>query len=166
MPTGKAGGTRSAAREKALRIRPLAASDLAAIVALDRAVVGRSRRGFYERRLAHFAAEPGAFVALGAELGGRLVGFAFARLYEGEFGRLAPEASLDAIGVDAKVRRRGIGRELIEAMAEAMRLRGIKELSTQAVWTEADLIGFFARADFAPAPRIVLERSVEETVAL
>ena len=166
MPTGKAGGARSAPGEKALRLRPLAASDLAAIVALDRAVVGRSRGGFYERRLAHFAAEPGAFVALGAELGGRLVGFAFARLYEGEFGRLAPEASLDAIGVDAKVRRKGIGRELIEAMAEAMRLRGIKELSTQAAWTAADLIGFFARTNFAPAPRIVLERSVADMVAL
>ena len=166
MPMGKAGGTRSAAGEETLRIRPLAASDLAAIVALDRAVVGRSRRGFYERRLAHFAAEPGAFVALGAELGGRLVGFAFARLYEGEFGRFAPEASLDAIGVDAKARRKGIGRELIEAMAEAMRLRGIKELSTQAAWSAVDLIGFFARTDFAPAPRIVLERSVEDIAAL
>ena len=166
MPTGKAVGTRTAAREEVLTLRPLAAGDLAAIVALDRAVVGRSRRGFYERRLAHFAAEPGAFVALGAELGGRLVGFAFARLYEGEFGRLAPEASLDAIGVDAKVRRKGIGRELIEAMAEAMRVRGIKELSTQAAWTATDLIGFFARTDFAPAPRIVLERSIEEIAGL
>jgi GNAT superfamily N-acetyltransferase len=147
-----------------LEVRSLAAGDLEAIVAIDRATVGRSRRGFYEKRLGHLERDPRAFVALGAELDGTLVGFAFARLYEGEFGGMAPEASLDAIGVDAKVRHHGVGRELVGALAAAMRLHGIKELSTQADWTDTDLMGFFARTKFALAPRIVLERSLAERI--
>lgn len=147
-----------------VRTRPLAPGDRDAIVAIDKAVAGHSRRGFYEKRLAHLAREPAAFVALGAECDGALVGFAFARLYEGEFGGMAPEASLDAIGVDAEARHRGVGRALVEGVVAAMRLRGIKELSTQADWTDTDLMGFFAHTDFALAPRIVLERSLAERV--
>ena len=159
---------RSAAKPRTgaggLKVRPLTAGDLEAIVAIDRAVSGRSRRGFYEKRLAQLARDPGAFVALGAEGGGRLVGFAFARIYEGEFGGVAPEASLDAIGVDAAANRKGVGRERVQGMAAAMRIHGIKELSTQAEWTATDLMGFFAHTHFTLAPRLVLERSVAEPI--
>ncbi len=154
-----------AIRGGGLKIRPLGARDLEVIVAIDRAVMGRSRRGFYERRLAHLERDPGAFVALGAELDGRLVGFAFARLYEGDFGGVAPAASLDAIGIDAKMSRHGVGRELVGGMAAAMRIHGVKELSTQSEWTQTNLLGFFAHTKFTLAPRIVLERSVAEPIS-
>jgi GNAT superfamily N-acetyltransferase len=163
MPTKQEGSGQAAARS-GLKVRPLAAGDLEAVIAIDHATVGRSRRGFFEKRLGHLERDPRAFVALGAELDGALAGFAFARLYEGEFGGIAPEASLDAIGVDAKARHHGVGRELVEALAAAMRLHGIKELSTQADWTNTDLMGFFARTNFALAPRIVLERSLAERI--
>jgi GNAT superfamily N-acetyltransferase len=163
MPTKPESSGKSAARS-GLKVRPLAAGDLEAVVAIDRATVGRSRRGFYEKRLSHLERDPRAFVALGAELDGAFVGFAFARIYEGEFGGIAPEASLDAIGVDANTRQHGVGRELVEGVAAAMRLHGIKELSTQADWTNTDLMGFFARTKFALAPRIVLECSLAERI--
>jgi GNAT superfamily N-acetyltransferase len=147
-----------------LKVRPLGVGDLDAIVAIDRVVSGRSRRGFYERRLAQLGRDPGAFVALGAEGEGRLVGFAFARLYEGEFGGVAPEASLEAIGVEAAAGHQGVGRELIQGMAAAMRIPGIKEISTQAEWTATDLMGFFAHTHFTLAPRLVLERSVADPI--
>jgi GNAT superfamily N-acetyltransferase len=158
----KAGTPRTGTGE--LKVRPLGAGDLDAIVAIDRAATGRSRRGFYERRIVQLGRDPGAFVALGAESDGRLVGFAFARLYEGEFGGVAPEASLDAIGVDAAASRRGVGRELVQGMATSMRIHGIRELSTQSDWTATDLMGFFAHTDFTLAPRLVLERPVAEPV--
>lgn len=148
-----------------VRIRQLAPGDLDAIVAIDKAVAGRSRRGFYEKRLAHLAREPSAFVALAAERDGRLVGFVFARVYEGEFGGEVPEAALDAIGIAPESRRSGLGRRLIEAMSAAMRIHGIKDISTQADWTDTALTGFFAGVKFVLAPRIVLERSVAATNA-
>jgi len=147
----------------ALRLRPLAAGDLDAIAAIDKAVSGRSRRGFFEKRLAHIAREPAAFVALAAERDGQLAGFVIARLYEGEFGGEAPEAALDAIGVAAEARRTGVGRALIDGMAAAMRIHGITEIATEIDWFDTDLTGFFAESGFSLAPRIVLERAVGGT---
>ncbi len=146
-----------------ISIRPLAAADLDAVVAIDKAVSGRSRRGFYEKRLAHLAREPAAFVALGAERDGRLVGFVLARLYEGEFGGKVPEAALDAIGVAADARLRGVGSRLLDGMAAAMRIHGITEIATQTDWSDTDLTGFFAETGFSLAPRLVLERAVGGT---
>lgn len=147
----------------AAKIRPLVAGDLAAIVAIDKAVSGRTRLGFYEKRLAHLAREPSAFVALGAECDGRLAGFVFARLYEGEFGGKVPEAALDAIGVAADARHQGLGSRLLEGMAAAMRIHGITEIATQTDWSDTGLTGFFAETGFSLAPRLVLERAVGGT---
>jgi len=142
------------------RIRPLVAADCDAVVAMDKVVAGRARRGFYERRLAHLAREPSAFVALGAERNGRLVGFVFARLYEGEFGGKLPEAALDAIGVAAQARHQGVGAKLLNGVLGAMRSHGITEIATQIDWFDTDLTGFFADAGFSLAQRLVLERAV------
>ncbi|MDE2228721.1 MAG: GNAT family N-acetyltransferase [Alphaproteobacteria bacterium] len=143
-----------------MTIRPLVPDDLAAVVGIDRAVAGRSRRGFYEKRIAHLTREPAAFIALAAERPRKLAGFALARLYQGEFGGDAPEAALDAIGVAADARHHGVGRSLVDAMMAAMRIHSIKELSTEVDWTDTALSGFFARMGFSPAPRLVLERGI------
>ena len=142
------------------RIRLLTGNDLDAVVAIDKAVSGRLRRGFYEKRLAHLAREPSAFVALGADRDGKLVGFVFARLYEGEFGGRVPEAALDAIGVASDARHQGIGSKLVDGMMAAMRSHGVTEIATETDWTDTDLTGFFAEAGFSLAPRTVLERAV------
>jgi ribosomal protein S18 acetylase RimI-like enzyme len=70
---------------------------------------------------------------------------------------------LDAIGVDpALVGRHGVGSELLDHLAAELRARGIGELATQVDWTDHRLIGFFSRAGFVLAPRIVLERATAD----
>ncbi len=155
----------AAAQAEAARIRPLRRDDLDAVVALDQALSGRSRRGFFARRLGHAAREPAAFVGLAAERAGCFVGFVFARIEEGEFGAVRREASLDAIGVDLALSgRHGVGRALLERLADDLRARGIGELATQVDWTDHRLIGFFSRTGFVLAPRIVLERGAGDPV--
>ena len=78
------------------QLRPLDGKDLDAVVALDRALAGHSRRGFFARRLEHAARDPDGFVAIAAERDGRVAGFALARITEGEFGATSREAVLDA----------------------------------------------------------------------
>ena len=142
-----------------ITIRPLTGGDLETVIAIDRALSGRSRRGFFTRRLTHAAQDPLGFVALAAERDGRLIGFVLARLYEEEFGTTSREATLDAIGVDpALARQHGIGRALIDHLVVALRARGIGELATQVDWMEVDLLGFFARSGFVLATRLVLSR--------
>jgi ribosomal protein S18 acetylase RimI-like enzyme len=137
-------------------VRPLQRDDLDAVIAVDQAQSGHSRRDYFTRRLDHAARDPAAFAGFAAECGGRFAGFVFARIEEGEFGASVREASLDAIGVSTG--GRGVGRALIDRLAADLRARGIGELSTQVDWTNHRLTGFFSRTGFVPAPRIVLER--------
>ncbi len=154
-----------AAQADVVTIRSLERKDLEAVIAVDQVLSGRSRRGFFTRRLDHATQDPAAFIGLAAEREGRFAGFVFARIEEGEFGAAAREASLDAIGVDlALAGRLGVGRVLLDRLAADLRARGIGELSTQVDWTDHRLIGFFSRTGFVLAPRVVLERGAGDPV--
>jgi len=156
-PAAKA-GRRSTERAT---IRPLHASDLDAIVALDRRQIGRSRRGVYAKRMEAIARRPEDFLALAAEDGRGLAGFAVARILTGEFGAAASSAALDMIGVDPAYRGRGLGGALLAAIEDEARARGARTVTTEAAWTDGSLLGFFAAAGFAVAPRLVVERPIE-----
>ncbi len=143
------------------RTRATAAADLAAVVAIDQERTGRARREFYSRRLRGLAEEPAGGVAVVAEREGRVAGFAFARVLDGEFGEPSPVGVLDAIGVATRSLHRGVATEVLEALERELAARGAGELRTQVDWTDHGLAAFFARAGFSLAPRLVLERAVE-----
>jgi GNAT superfamily N-acetyltransferase len=142
-------------------IRPLAAGDLARVVAIDRAITGRRRDGFYERRMAAMSKHPGELVGFGHAAGGRLSGFVLASILDGEFDGRFPVAMLDAIGVAPEARGRGIGRALLAALDAELARRGVRELRSEAPWTSAALLRLFAGAGFALAPRAILERPTQ-----
>jgi len=146
-------------------IAPLTAEDLEAVIAIDRALSGVSRRGFFEKRLAAALEEPGDFVYVGLRQGQTLVGYALARLVEGEFGKPGARAVFDAIGVDSAHQGQSAGRKLLSAVGDVLRHKGVGELSSQLEWANQNLIGFFAAAGFAIAPRVVLTRSTDQPLS-
>ena len=121
-------------------LRALRPDDLDRVIEIDRAGAGRSRRGFFEKRLQAAIADPEAFIVVAAEGDGQADGFAIARVQAGEFGDDAPVAILD--GITAR-----------------MAHWGIAALRTQVGWADQDLACFFAACGFRLAPRLVLERS-------
>jgi len=141
-------------------VRPLTADDLEAVVAIDTAITGRSRRGFFERRLAAALKAPKGFVYVGAWLGDTLRGFALVRLLGGEFGRDGA-GMLDALGVDPAVKGAGLATAMMAAIDEVLRHKQVSELQTQAEWTNGEFLGFLAHAGFERAPRLVLKRAVD-----
>lgn len=151
--------TASARRQAVVTVRPLEAGDLDAVVAIDRELTGRSRRGFFERRLKSALKAPKDFIYVGACTDGTLRGYALVRLLGGEFGQ-DTAGMLDAIGVDPRAEGKGLGRALLSGIEEVMRHKGVSELQTETEWTNADLLGFFAHAGFERAPRLVLKRDV------
>ncbi|WP_109122861.1 GNAT family N-acetyltransferase [Azospirillum sp. TSO22-1] len=130
------------------------------MVEIDKAVTGRGRRGFYEKRFATSAGTPQDFVGLAAEQDGKVLGFVLAHLLTGEFGVTAPVGVLDAIGVDPTARGSGIGQRLLGGLEQTLAGRGVTAVRTEANWTEHSLIGFFAATGFRLAPRLLLDRSV------
>jgi GNAT superfamily N-acetyltransferase len=150
----------NAAATKDNNVRPLRSTDLERVIAIDSAHVGEPRRRFFEKRLAHAEQHREDFVHVGVARDGVLVGFAFARILRGEFGREQAMATLDAFGVERGSQDRGVGRALMDGLTEVMRRKGVQSLQSQADWTNHTLLRFFDASGFGLAPRLVLERSV------
>lgn len=150
----------NAAATKDNNVRPLRSTDLERVIAIDSAYVGEPRRRFFEKRLAHAEQHRKDFVHVGVARDGVLVGFAFARILRGEFGREQAMATLDAFGVERGSQDRGVGRALMDGLTEVMRRKGVQSLQSQADWTNHTLLRFFDASGFGLAPRLVLERSV------
>lgn len=149
--------------ENKFTVRPLVGTDIEGVIELDRTNGGSSRRGFFEKRECAMQHDPDVFIGLAACTGGRLVGFVMASILDGEFGGDKRVAVLDTLGVAPDHRGVGIGHRLLHELISEVRRRGGHELQTQAEWNQPGLMDFFSSVGFSLAPRLVLERSTEET---
>ncbi len=150
----------NAAAIKDNNVRPLRSNDLERVIAIDSAHMGEPRRRFFEKRLAHAEQHREDFVHVGVTRDGVLVGFAFARILRGEFGREQAMATLDAFAVEPGSKDRGVGRALMNGLTEVLRRKGVQSVQSQADWTNHVLLRFFEASGFGLAPRLILERSV------
>lgn len=139
----------------ATTLRRLSPADLDAVVALDAPLAGRTRRAYFERRLAAAQAQPELHLQLAALAAGKLAGHALARVLEGEFGHARPGLRLEVISVAPAE----AARALHAALEDEARNRGIAEMRTLAAWRDHDLLRFLDGAGYALAPAHVLERA-------
>ena len=151
---------RNAAAKIETSVRPLRPADLERVIAIDASHVGEPRRRFFEKRLAYAREHPDDLVHIGVAHKGALVGFAFASILRGEFGREQDIATLDAVGVEHDSQARGVGQALMGGLTKILRQKGVHSLQSQADWTNHALLRFFDASGFALAPRLMLERSV------
>lgn len=151
--------------EATISIRPLQPTDLERVIDIDHQINRRPRQKFFEKRLQAALKHEDIFVALGAESGADLVGFAIARLVKGEFGEADANAALDVLGVDTEVQRHGISWKLLDVLNGQLADRGVARLRTQVDWRDRAMVTFLAGADFQVSPHQVLERATsrEET---
>lgn len=147
----------------AVTTRPLTVDDVERVIAIDRQLSGRSRRGFYDTRLKAALRHPKRFVYVGVCDGEELVGFVFVRLLEGEFGGEAPVGVLDAIGVEPGRHGCGFGRALLSGLEEVMHEKGVRELQSQLDWDNHALLQFLDAAGFRLSSRLVLSRPIDGT---
>jgi len=142
-------------------IRPLVADDLNAVIALDTAITGKARRGFFETRLKAAIERPRDYIYVGLIERARLSGFAMARIVEGEFGKPGARASLDAITVAPDVQGHGVGHRLMTAVKEILTHKAVSTLESQVDWENRVLLGFLGDSGFTPARRMVLSRDTD-----
>jgi ribosomal protein S18 acetylase RimI-like enzyme len=148
------------------RIRPLNSDDLEPVIEIDKSLTGNSRRGFFQKRLTAALEQPADYVYVGLEDGGSLVGYALAKMVDGEYGTPGARASLDSIGVDPAHQGRGAGHGLLDAIEEVLVHKGVHALSSQVDWSDQALVSFLAEAGFSLAARIVLSRDTSELPVL
>jgi predicted N-acetyltransferase YhbS len=149
--------TAPAGAAEPVTIRALLPDDLNAVVGIDAAIEGRSRRAYVERRLASALREPALHAQFAAVSPQGLVGYILARVLEGEFGRSEPGLRLEMVGVRPDARGHGTGRLLFEALTQWARRHGIRELRTSADWRDATMLGWLAARGFTLAPSLIID---------
>ena len=145
-----------------IQMKPLTPEDLEAVIAIDSATSGTSRRGYFEKRLTAAIERPQDYVFVGLSAEGVLAGFAFAKIVSGAFGQTGAAASLDAIGVNPDQAARGFGHKLLAEVEAVLRHKRVSILTSQIDWPQQPVLGFMAHAGFRLAPRVVLTRTTEE----
>jgi len=147
----------------AIVVRSLRPEDQAAVVAIDAAVLGRRREEFFGLKLKQAFADTGIALSLAAELEGRVAGFLLARLYYGEFGVTERVAVLDVLDVHPDFRGRRVGSALLDQLRTNLLGVGVRTLQTEVAWDSGELVAFFRREGFVPAPRLCLDLDLEQT---
>ena len=149
-----------------LKLRLMAPADLDAVVALDAALTGQTRRTYFERRLAAALRQPELHLQFAAEEGGVLRGHALARVLEGEFGRTRPGLRLEVISVAPGAQSRGVGRALHDALEAAAKKRSITDFHTAGAWRDSAMLRFLGGVGYQLAPDQVIECALHDNPAL
>lgn len=142
-------------------IRALAPADLPAVVAIDAAGEGHSRRDYIERRLRAAQREPALHAQFAASDDAGVVGFMLARVLAGEFGQRQRALRLEAMGVRTDRRGQGIGRALFDALAAWGTRHGCGAIRTAASWHDAMLLAWFDSVGFELAPEVIVHSRVD-----
>jgi ribosomal protein S18 acetylase RimI-like enzyme len=143
-----------------ITVRRLQPDDLDWVVRIDAEHSGRSRREYYRLKLAESEADTGVRISLAAVVEGEPAGFLTGRLYYGEFGQPEPIAILDSIGVSQARSGQHVASALMQQLETNLAALGIERLQTQVDWHQIDLLRFFQRSGFEPAPRLCLEKPI------
>lgn len=150
----------TAAPEAGTSTRRLLAKDLDAVVAIDAAIMGHSRRAYFERRLRVAIDEPALHVQFAIDGSKGLLGYVLARRLHGQFGRAAPALRLESVAVHPDGRGKGIGTLLMQALEDEARKQGVPEIRTGTAWTRHDMLRFLAHAGFRLGRNLILDCSV------
>jgi ribosomal protein S18 acetylase RimI-like enzyme len=141
-------------------VRAAEHTDLEAVVRIDEALGGRTRRAYWRRRLELSLLRP-PWMSLVAERDGRVVGFLYGWVGESEFGIAEPVAWIDLIGVDPAYRGRGVGQALVDRFVGSSReLRAVRSVVTVVDPGQAEIREFFVRLGFRQGPMVFMERTV------
>jgi len=144
-----------------IQLKVLTTDDLDAVIAIDKANSGTSRRGYFTKRIEAVTERPKDFVFVGLHIDGKLAGFALAKLVEGEFGKAGASASFDAIAVSPEFQGKGAGQQLLTGVEDILRSKSVSSVTSQVDWSNQTMIGFLAKAGYALDTRSVLVRSTE-----
>jgi predicted N-acetyltransferase YhbS len=142
-------------------VRSLAPGDLDAVVRIDRRITGRDRTSYMQCQLKEAMSELAIRVSLIARKDGVPAGFIMAKADFGDFGRAAPVAVIDTIGVDPDFAGAGVGRALLGQLRINLAALQVERLETVVAKENFDLLGFFHAAGFGPSQRLAFVKQLD-----
>ena len=155
----------TAASTAPFTIRALTRDDLPAVVAIDAALEGRSRRDYVERRLGAALREPKLHAQFAACDESGLAGYILARVLQGEFGYSEAGLRLEMVGLREGARGHGGGAQLFQVLADWGRRHGIRDVHTTATWRDVPMLGWLNAMGFRLAPSYILDAGLRQAAS-
>lgn len=140
-------------------IREMRPNDLEQIVEIDRLVLGKTRRDYWEIKLRQVQ-NRSQFAALVAEWDGRVIGFIIGGASQGEYGVPENVGWIDTMGVDPEHQRQGVAKLLFREMADNLKQVGVVSLRTFVKRLDWKLLKFFASVGFNQGDMVNLELDI------
>ena len=141
-------------------IRPAEPVDLPAIAALDARLTGQAKAASWQDMLARYAGGPPERHFLVAETPrGALAGFIAGEVRAWEFGQ-PPAGWVFAIQVDPKLRLKGTGSALFEALAARFKAQGVTRVRTLVDRKDHLILSFFRAQGMTAGPSLQLDKAL------
>ena len=135
-------------------IRPVQASDLAAISALDARLTGSDKPDYWQEMLA-----PERHFLVAETDKGALAGFIAGEVRAWEFGQ--PAAGwVFAIQIDPKIRQRGVGSQLFEAIIARFKEEDVTRVRTLVDRKDHLILSFFRAQGMVAGPSLQLDKEL------
>lgn len=147
----------SPAKAPNLTVRAMEPDDIAHVMEIDRMSGGR-RAITYQGQIDFFL---GGELGLSyvAEVDGRVVGFLMGRILERRYAPFVG-AWVEILGIEPDLKRRGIGRGLLETFLEGCRKRGIQEVHAVASVRDAEVKPFLEAYGFQQGELVHLHKKL------
>jgi ribosomal protein S18 acetylase RimI-like enzyme len=133
------------------KIRPAQASDLPAVSALDERETGTAKPDYWREMLA-----PDRHFLVAETDKGLLAGFIAGEIRAWEFGQ-PPAGWVFAIQIDPKLRLRGVGTELFEAIVARFKEKGVTRVRTLVDRKDHLILSFFRAQGMVAGPSLQLD---------
>jgi ribosomal protein S18 acetylase RimI-like enzyme len=141
-------------------IRPAEPADLPAISALDARLTGEAKAPYWQTMLERYGGGPPDRHFLVAETErGALAGFIVGEVRAWEFGQ-PPAGWVFAIQVDPKLRLKGAGTALFEALCERFREQGVSRVRTLVDRKDNLILSFFRAQGMVAGPSLQLDKDL------
>ena len=138
------------------KIRRARRRDLAQVVAIDARITGLRKPAYWAGILRRYR----LFLVLTEKA--KVQGYIVGEIRDWEFGS-PPCGWVFGIGVRPEARLRGAGAELLDAMCEAFRSRGVDKVRTLLARDNSLVLAFFRSQGLMAAPFIALERELRRS---
>ena len=135
-------------------IRSVQASDLPAISALDERLTGSAKPDYWRDMLG-----PGRHFLLAETSKGSFAGFIAGEVRAWEFGQ-PPAGWVFAIQIDPKLRLKGVGSALFEALVSRFKAEGVARVRTLVDRKDHLILSFFRAQGMVAGPSLQLDMDV------
>jgi L-amino acid N-acyltransferase YncA len=141
-------------------LRPAEPADLPAIAALDARLTGEAKAAYWQAMLEQYAGGPPSRHFLVAETArGQLAGFIVGEVRAWEFGQ-PPAGWVFAIQVDPKLRLKGAGSALFDALCAKFREQGVRRVRTLVDRKDNLILSFFRAQGMTAGPSLQLDKDL------